>query len=248
MQGCDCFTMAEKTIVSLSCAGEHVGPHQLLDILGCAAGLQSVLWTCGLWPGDGHHADWSPCILSGCSLEEQTQMDLQASRWDGLCCCSEDIQKKNIWIISRVKPLLFVLCLAERVTYKGQKLCYVVFPQEDPLETEPLTASKATDWAVQPSRNSLQLHLYFQFLPFGQIVDGEGNGFVLHSCSLGHWLVQAWSCLMCLLLVGLVVPSPMLLICVPTSPVHTDLLPSTHSRNPVCHFLLRFQHILLLWL
>ncbi|KAA8595994.1 hypothetical protein FQN60_011285 [Etheostoma spectabile] len=35
--------------------------------------------------------------------------------------------------------------LVERVTYMGQKVCYVVFPQEDPSETEPLTASKAID-------------------------------------------------------------------------------------------------------
>ncbi|XP_022069736.1 LOW QUALITY PROTEIN: solute carrier family 7 member 10a [Acanthochromis polyacanthus] len=35
--------------------------------------------------------------------------------------------------------------LLEKVTYMGQKVCYVVFPQEDPSETEPLTASKATD-------------------------------------------------------------------------------------------------------
>uniref|UniRef100_A0A4W6BP23 Solute carrier family 7 member 10a n=2 Tax=Lates calcarifer TaxID=8187 RepID=A0A4W6BP23_LATCA len=35
--------------------------------------------------------------------------------------------------------------VVERVTYMGQKVCYVVFPQEDPSETEPLTASKAND-------------------------------------------------------------------------------------------------------
>ncbi|KAK2853473.1 hypothetical protein Q5P01_006134 [Channa striata] len=35
--------------------------------------------------------------------------------------------------------------LVERVTYMGQKVCYVVFPQGDPSETEPLTSSKATD-------------------------------------------------------------------------------------------------------
>uniref|UniRef100_A0A8C2ZGU6 Solute carrier family 7 member 10a n=1 Tax=Cyclopterus lumpus TaxID=8103 RepID=A0A8C2ZGU6_CYCLU len=35
--------------------------------------------------------------------------------------------------------------LVERVTYIGQKVCYVVFPQQDLSETEPLTASKATD-------------------------------------------------------------------------------------------------------
>uniref|UniRef100_A0AAX7V6Y9 Solute carrier family 7 member 10a n=1 Tax=Astatotilapia calliptera TaxID=8154 RepID=A0AAX7V6Y9_ASTCA len=34
--------------------------------------------------------------------------------------------------------------LVEKLTYKGQKVCYVVFPQDDPSETEPLTA-KATD-------------------------------------------------------------------------------------------------------
>lgn len=38
-----------------------------------------------------------------------------------------------------------VFCVAERVTYWGQKVCYVVFPQEDPSETEPLSASKAID-------------------------------------------------------------------------------------------------------
>lgn len=35
--------------------------------------------------------------------------------------------------------------VVEKVTYMGQKICYVVFPQEDPLETEPLTSSKALD-------------------------------------------------------------------------------------------------------
>lgn len=35
-------------------------------------------------------------------------------------------------------------CVAEKVTFIGQKVCYVVFPQEDPSESEPLT-SKATD-------------------------------------------------------------------------------------------------------
>eukprot|EP00064_Thunnus_orientalis_P002251 superscaffoldBa00000158_g2258 len=35
--------------------------------------------------------------------------------------------------------------LVEKITYLGQRMCYVVFPQEDPSETEPLTASKATD-------------------------------------------------------------------------------------------------------
>ncbi|XP_047436468.1 asc-type amino acid transporter 1-like [Mugil cephalus] len=35
--------------------------------------------------------------------------------------------------------------LIEKVTYMGQKVCFVVFPQGDPSETEPLTSSKATD-------------------------------------------------------------------------------------------------------
>ncbi|XP_054916012.1 LOW QUALITY PROTEIN: solute carrier family 7 member 10a [Poeciliopsis prolifica] len=38
----------------------------------------------------------------------------------------------------------WIYILLERVTYMGQKLCYVVFPQEDSSETEPLTA-KAID-------------------------------------------------------------------------------------------------------
>lgn len=48
-----------------------------------------------------------------------------------------------------IKSPLVVFCPAERVTYVGQKLCYVVFPQGDPSETEPLTASKNTDWALR---------------------------------------------------------------------------------------------------
>lgn len=30
-------------------------------------------------------------------------------------------------------------CVSENVTYLGQKLCYVVFPQDDPFEIQPLT-------------------------------------------------------------------------------------------------------------
>lgn len=36
-------------------------------------------------------------------------------------------------------------CVAEKVTYVGQKVCCVVFPQGDPAESQPLAASKATD-------------------------------------------------------------------------------------------------------
>ncbi|XP_054625781.1 solute carrier family 7 member 10a isoform X2 [Dunckerocampus dactyliophorus] len=35
--------------------------------------------------------------------------------------------------------------LTEKLTYMGQKACYVMFPQDDPAEVEPLTSSKATD-------------------------------------------------------------------------------------------------------
>lgn len=56
---------------------------------------------------------------------------------------------KHISIFQKLFPVIkahpVVLCVAERVTYMGQKVCYVVFPQGDPSETEPLTASKATD-------------------------------------------------------------------------------------------------------
>lgn len=35
--------------------------------------------------------------------------------------------------------------LMEKITYMGQKVCYVMFPQVDPSEVEPLASSKATD-------------------------------------------------------------------------------------------------------
>ncbi|XP_075884525.1 asc-type amino acid transporter 1 isoform X2 [Nelusetta ayraudi] len=44
----------------------------------------------------------------------------------------------------RDKPK-WIYRLVERVTYVGQKLCYVVFPQADPSETEPLTTHKNSD-------------------------------------------------------------------------------------------------------
>lgn len=153
------------TRLFVSCAGEHVDPHQLLDILGCAAGLQPVLWTRDLWPGYGHHADWGPRILCGRLVEGQTQMGLQGSRWVGPGHCTAHIQMicKTTQICSQLVSVIqtphVVSCVAERVTYMGQKLCYVVFPQEDSAETEPLTASKATDWAVQSTRNSPHQHI-----------------------------------------------------------------------------------------
>lgn len=48
-------------------------------------------------------------------------------------------------LVPVINTPLVLLCVAERATYMGQKVCYVVFPQEDPSETEPLTASKAND-------------------------------------------------------------------------------------------------------
>lgn len=67
-------------------------------------------------------------------------------------------------------PVLFFPVPAERVTYMGQKLCYVVFPQTDPSEIEPLTAPKNTDWvlpAITADWDSLPQHLFlFVFLPF----------------------------------------------------------------------------------
>lgn len=37
-----------------------------------------------------------------------------------------------------------LLCyVTEKITYVGQKVCCVVFPQEDPSESEPLNSSKA---------------------------------------------------------------------------------------------------------
>lgn len=61
--------------------GEHVNPIQLHAVLGGAAGLQPLLRTCGLRPGNGHHADRGPHLLCGRSVARQTQVDLQASGW-----------------------------------------------------------------------------------------------------------------------------------------------------------------------
>ncbi|CAL8404716.1 unnamed protein product [Boreogadus saida] len=47
-------------------------------------------------------------------------------------------------VVWKNKPK-WVYSSLERVTYVGQKLCYVVFPQDDPLELEPLAPSKASD-------------------------------------------------------------------------------------------------------
>lgn len=35
-----------------------------------------------------------------------------------------------------INKVLLVFCVAERVTYMGQKVCYVVFPQEDPSDSK----------------------------------------------------------------------------------------------------------------
>ncbi|XP_061876981.1 asc-type amino acid transporter 1-like [Entelurus aequoreus] len=48
----------------------------------------------------------------------------------------------GVWWKNKPK---WIYRLTERITYVGQKACYVMFPQEDPAEAEPLTASKATD-------------------------------------------------------------------------------------------------------
>ena len=74
----------------------------------------------------------------------------------------------------------------------GQKLCYVVFPQEDPSETEPLTASKAIDWAVQSNQEFLfyistcTSSFCITVFYIGQFVDGEEmvSSMFLHRCSL----------------------------------------------------------------
>ncbi|XP_059928228.1 solute carrier family 7 member 10a [Gadus macrocephalus] len=47
-------------------------------------------------------------------------------------------------VVWKNKPK-WVYSTLERVTYVGQKLCYVVFPQDDPLELVPLAPSKASD-------------------------------------------------------------------------------------------------------
>ena len=62
----------------------------------------------------------------------------------------------------------------------GQKLCYVVFPQEDSTETERLTAAKAIDWAVLLATTSPHEHLFFQmfFYFVCNLVKGWKDSFV----------------------------------------------------------------------
>lgn len=60
---------------------------------------------------------------------------------------------KSVFLCSASRAMINVLVPflpvpAERVTYVGQKLCYVVFPQADPSETEPLTTHKNSDWLL----------------------------------------------------------------------------------------------------
>lgn len=151
---CPNLGMVLYIILIFLCAGELVDPHHLLDFLGCAAVLQPVLWTSGLWSGNGHHVDRRPHLPCGCSVEEQTPMALQNSWWVGLCKYRYILKYVNSQALY-TKSHLAVCFVAEIVTYVGQKLCYVVFPQGDPSETEPLTSSKATDWAVQSTKKSL---------------------------------------------------------------------------------------------
>lgn len=125
-------------------AGKHPGPDQLPGLLGRPAVLQFVLWARGLWSWDGHHADRSPRFLYRGSVEKQTQVGLYARRWVSLPLYNTySIIFFKCFSVSRWSPWLTPLvCIAEKVTYQGQKLFYVVFPQEDSSETEPLTAKE----------------------------------------------------------------------------------------------------------
>lgn len=57
--------------------GEFAGTHQLLGVLGRAAGLQSLLGACGVWDGVGHHAHWSPHLLHRSAVVTKATLDLQ---------------------------------------------------------------------------------------------------------------------------------------------------------------------------
>lgn len=59
------------------CAGEPAGSCELPDVLGAAAGLQSVLGAGGLRRRFSHHADRRSRLLPGRPLEKQTKVHLQ---------------------------------------------------------------------------------------------------------------------------------------------------------------------------
>lgn len=66
-----CITASAVCFFSptLCSPGEPAGASVLPDVLGRAAGIQSLLRACGLWRGPGHHAHWRPRLLPGRPLE-----------------------------------------------------------------------------------------------------------------------------------------------------------------------------------
>lgn len=60
--------------------GEPAGARVLLDVLGSAAGLQSLLGAGRLWRGPGHHAHRRPHLLPGRPLEGKTKVYLPLHR------------------------------------------------------------------------------------------------------------------------------------------------------------------------
>lgn len=60
----------------LPSTGEPAGSCVLLDVLGSAAGIQSLLWASGLRCWTSHHAYGCTCLLPGCALERETKVYL----------------------------------------------------------------------------------------------------------------------------------------------------------------------------
>lgn len=115
--------------------GEPAGASGLPDVLGSASGLQSLLRASGLRSWPGHHAHRRPCLLLGRSLERKTKVYLPFHWW---------VVPWQWWGHSNVWQLTQLIVLpAERATLLGQSLCFVVFPQLDPVETP--TASDRTE-------------------------------------------------------------------------------------------------------
>lgn len=120
--------------------GEPAGARVLLDVLGSAAGLQSLLGARCLWRGPGHHAHRRPRLLPGRPLEGKTKVHLPLHWWVAA------------WVGGRAQGsrlTLFVVFPAERATLLGQSLCFVVFPQLDPVE-----AAAPSEWTEPSSGRS----------------------------------------------------------------------------------------------
>lgn len=72
-----CVWCRRPNLWTVCSSGEPAGSCVLPDVLGSAAGLQSLLRARGVWRRPGHHAHWCARLLLRCPLERKTKVHLQ---------------------------------------------------------------------------------------------------------------------------------------------------------------------------